>query len=108
MKIKTKWKRGIHNKLKLLAKPDDFYNVEIDIFGSGTNDPTYTINVSDETDDGIPPLCDRINELIERGFRFTNFNLDGDMIGWKYFEMKMKIPQDKLEPYDREKRYNWK
>lgn len=94
--------------MKLLAKPNDFYDIEIDVFGGGTNDPTYTITIHDESEDGISPLCDRINEMIEKGFRFTKFELSGDMIGYKIFKMEMKLPKDKLEPYDRQKRYNWK
>ena len=76
--------------MKLLAKPSDFYNVSVDVFGSATDHPTVTIRVEDESDDGIPPLCDKLNELIEKGFKFTKVELSGDMIGYKYFEMELK------------------
>ena len=79
--------------MKLLAKPNDFYNIEIDVFGSATPNPTYTITVSDQSDDGLLPLCDKLNEIIDKGYRFIKCNLDGDDLGWKYFEMELQQPK---------------
>jgi len=93
--------------MKLLAKPEDYYGVDIDIYGGGTNDPTYTISIQDESDDGIPPLCDVVNKLVEKGLRFTKFELSGDDIGWKVFKMEMRLRKDLIGPDHYTRHYNW-
>jgi len=101
--------------MKVLARPRDFYDIEINCYGGGTGNPHYVINISDESDDGLPALVERINSLIDRGFIFSKFELTGDDIGYKVFNMEMKlkepIPQnDKYPPHINPKtgkNYNW-
>lgn len=76
--------------MKILPKQSDFYNIDVDDgWGSASAHPVVKIYIGDESDDGLPPLVDKLNEYIEKGFRFTRMELGGDMIGYKYFKITM-------------------
>lgn len=74
-----------------IQRPLEYYNITVEEIGN-----TVRIYHQEDNNDNIAAVCERLNGFIEQGYRFTKFELGGDMIGWKYIDMVLEKPTEEL------------